>query len=112
MAMELHNQAFATLGAAEQQAVREDAEERYISYAFLRQSGIQHGKLKVDLQDDFTTGKNHYPKNRQQTLHLLDKYSKTAMPKTTQSEGTSYVQNGRRENGTGGGRGNGRRREW
>jgi hypothetical protein len=36
VAMELHQQAFATLGAAEQQAVCEDAEEPYISYAFLR----------------------------------------------------------------------------
>jgi hypothetical protein len=58
VAQELHTQAFATLNAAEQQAVREDAEERYISYAFLRQSGTQHGNLKVDLQNDFTTGDN------------------------------------------------------
>jgi hypothetical protein len=95
LAMELHNQAFATLGAAEQQAIREDAEERYsISFAFLRQSGLQHGNLNVDLQNDFTTGDNRYPKNRQQTLHLLDKYSKSVMvPKTTpSSEGTSFVQ--------------------
>ena len=96
VAMELHTQTFATLGAAEQQTVREDAEERYISYAFLRQSGQQHGNLKVDLQNDFTTGDNRYPKNRQQTLHLLDKYSKTVVPKTTQSEGTSFVQKGGR----------------
>jgi len=68
VAMELHTQTFATLGAAEQETVREDAEERYISYAFLRQSGLQHGNLKVDLQNDFTTGDNRYPKNRQQTL--------------------------------------------
>jgi hypothetical protein len=72
VAMELHNQAFATLGAAEQQAVREDAEEHFISYAFLRQIGAQHGNLKVDLQNDFTIGENRYPKNRQQTLHLLE----------------------------------------
>jgi hypothetical protein len=97
--MELHNQAFTTLGAAEQQAVREDAEERYISYAFLRQSGLQHGTLKVELQHDFTTGDNRYPKNRQQTLHLVDKYSKSTMTKTTPSEGTSFVQKGGRGNG-------------
>jgi hypothetical protein len=64
MAMELHTQTFTTLGAAEQQVVREDAEERYISYAFLRQSGTQHGNLKMDLQNNFTTGNNRYPKNR------------------------------------------------
>jgi hypothetical protein len=86
VAQEMHTQAFAALGAAEQLAVREDAEERYILYAFLRQSGVQHGNLKIDLQNDFTTGDNRYPKNRWQTLHLLDKYSKTVVPRTTQSE--------------------------
>jgi hypothetical protein len=101
VAMELHTQTFATLGAAEQQTVREDAEERYISYAFLRQSDVQHGNLKADLQNDFTTGDNRYPKNRQQTLHLLDKYSKTVLPKMTQSEGTSIVQKGGRGKGNG-----------
>jgi hypothetical protein len=107
--MELHSQPFATFGAVEQQAVREDAEERYISYAFLRQSGTQHGNLKVDLQNDFTTGNNRYPKNHQQTLHLLDKYTKTVVPKTTQSEGTLFAQKGGRGDGNKGnaGRGNG-----
>ena len=92
VAMELHTKAFAALTTAEQQVVRTDAEERYLSYVFLKQSGTQHGNLKVDLKNDFTTGDNRYPKNRQQTLHLLDNYSKQAVPKTTQSEGTSLVQ--------------------
>jgi hypothetical protein len=86
----------------EQQVVRDYAEERYISYAFLRQSGNQHGNLKVDLKNDFTTGGNRYPKNHQQTLYLLDKYSKTAVAKVNQSEGTSWS---RRGGGRGGGRG-------
>jgi hypothetical protein len=79
--------------------VRDDAEERYVSYAFLRQSGTQHGNLKVDLQNDFTTGGNRYPKNHQQTLHLLDKYSKTVVAKVTHSEGTSFTQKGGRDGG-------------
>ena len=87
---------FCSLGDTEQQIVRDDAEERYVSYAFLHQSRNQHGNLKVDLQNDFTTGDKRYPKNRQQTLHLLDKYSKTVVAKTTQSEGTSFVQGGSR----------------
>jgi hypothetical protein len=90
----------------EQKLVRNNAEERYVLYAFLRQSGIKHGDLKVDLQNDFTTGDNRYPKNRQQTLYLLDKYSKTVVPKVTQSEGTSFSQRsgrgtGRSHNGNG-----------
>lgn len=63
---------FDSLTPVEQEAVPKDAEERYVSYVFLHQSGPQHGKLKMDLQNDFTTGDNHYPKTRQQTLHLLD----------------------------------------
>jgi hypothetical protein len=54
----------------------------------------------LDLQNDFTTGDNRYPKNRQQTLHLFDKYSKTVIAEVTQSKGTSFAQKG----GRGGGR--------
>jgi hypothetical protein len=58
VAQENHTLTFAALSAEQKQAVREDAEECYISYAFLRQSGAQHGNLKVDLRNDFTTGSN------------------------------------------------------
>ena len=105
VAQELHTQAFEALADAEQQAIREDAKERCLSCAFLRQSGMQHGNLKVDLQNDFTTGNNHYPKNHQQTLHLLDKHSKTVVTKMTQSEGTSFATRGGRGDGRGRGRG-------
>jgi hypothetical protein len=108
VAQETHTSAFADLGAADQRVARDDAEERYISYAFLRQSGNQHGNLKVDLQNDFTTGNNPYHKNRQKTLHLLDKYSKTAFAKVTQSEGTSFAQRRGRGGGRGGRSGNGK----
>jgi hypothetical protein len=84
VAQESYTKSFEGLG--------DNAEERYLLYAFLRQSGIQHVNLKVDLQNDFTTGDNHYPKNHQQTLHLLYKYCKTVVPKVTQSEGTSFAQ--------------------
>jgi hypothetical protein len=77
---------------AEQAAIREKAEERYLSYVFLRQSGKQHNKLKVDLQNDFTTGDDRYPKNRQATLHLLDKYSKSVVAQAPISEGTAFAQ--------------------
>jgi hypothetical protein len=95
----------------EQQLVRDDAEERYVSYAFLRQSGTQHGNLKVDLQNDFTTGFNRYPKNLQHTLHILDKYSKTVVYKVTHSEGTSFAQKGGRGGGNRSSSGNGKGRD-
>jgi hypothetical protein len=49
VAQESCAKSFESLGVTEQKLVRDDAEERYVSYAFLRQSGIQHGNLKVDL---------------------------------------------------------------
>jgi hypothetical protein len=39
---DVHTKAFDELDAEKQLVVRNDAEERYISYAFLRQSGKQH----------------------------------------------------------------------
>ena len=49
--------------------------------------------------------KKLYPKNHQQTLHLLDKYSTTVVQRITQSEGTVLVKGGRGHRG-GRGRGN------
>jgi hypothetical protein len=109
VAQETHTSAFEDLGAAEKRVVRDDAEERYVPYAFLRQSGNQHSNIKVDLQNDFTTGDNRYPKNLQQTLHLLNKLSKTAVDKLTQSEGTSFAQRSGRGGGCSGRSGNGKK---
>jgi hypothetical protein len=88
--------------------VRDDAEEQYVSYAFLLQSGTQQGNLTVDLQNNFTTGDNRYPKNRQQTLHLLDKYSKNGVAKVTHYEGTLFAQKGGRGGGNRSSIGNGK----
>jgi hypothetical protein len=65
----------------------------------------------VDLQKDFTTGDNLYPKNRQQTLHLLDKYSKNMVAKVTHSEGASFAQKGGRGGGNRSSSGNGQGRD-
>jgi hypothetical protein len=97
VAQESHTLAFTALSDEQKQLVRKDTEECYISYAFLHQSGAQHGNLKVDLRNDFTTSSNQYPKTHQQTLHLFDKYSKTVVvPKMTSSKGSSFAQKGGR----------------
>ena len=46
----------------EKKETQEYAEERYLSYIFLRQSGNQNNNLKTDLQNDFNTGNDSYPK--------------------------------------------------
>jgi hypothetical protein len=97
VAQENHTLIFAALSAEQKQAVCKDADKPYISYAFLHQSRAQHGNLKVDLRNDFTTGSNQYPRTHQQMLHLLHKYSKTVVvPKMTSSEGSSFAQKGGR----------------
>jgi hypothetical protein len=53
----------------------------------------------VNFQNDFTTGDNRYTNNRQQTLHLLDKYSKTVVERLIPSEGTSFAQKSGRGSG-------------
>jgi hypothetical protein len=58
------------------------------------------------MQNYFTTRDNRYPKNHQQTLHLLDKYSKTVVAKVTRSEGTSFAQKSGRGGGNRGSNGN------
>ena len=58
VAQETHTCAYTALIKAQQKAVREDAEESYLAYCFLRQSGKQHSTLKMDLQNDFTTRDN------------------------------------------------------
>jgi hypothetical protein len=50
VAQESYTRAFMDLGPVEQKLVRDDAEERYVSYAFLHQSGTHQGNLKVDFQ--------------------------------------------------------------
>jgi hypothetical protein len=57
----------------------------------LKTSSNSHNKIKSDLLDDFTKASNNYPTTPQQTLLLLDKYSKKPMA-VTQSEGTAFAQ--------------------
>ena len=85
---------FDTMTKEEQEKTIEDQEERLLTYMFLRLSGKQHGKLKMDLQDGFATGNDWYPKNRQEALHLLDKYTKSVVVAPAASEGTSFAQKG------------------
>jgi hypothetical protein len=56
MAVEIYTTKFDALSDANQPDVREKTEEWYLVYVFLHQSRKQHNKLRVDLQNDFTTG--------------------------------------------------------
>ena len=97
VAKETFNTEYANIfNADDAKAVREDAEERYISYVFLRQSSKNHATLRAELSNDFTKGDNQYPRTRQQTLHLLDNYTTNKITTTVEkSEGVAFAQKGK-----------------
>ena len=109
-AKEKYKKDYVTLTPDEAKDTIEMSEKEYLSHIFLRQSGKQHNKLRQDLRNEYTTGNDWNPKNRQEVLHLLDKYSKSAVIASTANEGSSFAQRGGEANGanTGGGRGDGR----
>ena len=73
-----HSRGYDSLTLAEQTAIRQSAEERYLVYLFLVNSGAQHDLLRKELQNDFTKGSDKYPKNCPQALLFLDRYSKSS----------------------------------
>jgi hypothetical protein len=80
--------------------VDEKAAELYYSYLFLMNSSASHAKLKLSLEEDFAKGVDHYPRDRQKALHLLDKFTKTPKPKEMVSEGSSFATVGKLKKGT------------
>ncbi len=71
------------------------AEDQYLAYILLVNSGGQHDHLRKELQNDFTKGSNKYPENCSQTLLFLDRYSKSASADSG-LQGTTFTQKGGR----------------
>ncbi len=81
------------LGTTNQAAMRQEAEDQYLAYILLVNSGTQHDHLRKELQNDFPKGSNKYPENCSQTLLILDRYSKFA-PADSALQGTAFAQKG------------------
>jgi hypothetical protein len=91
-AKQVYKKDFEDLTTDEKVIVKDKAKERHYAYVMLQNSSPNHGKLKVGLVDDYAKGHDHFPKNRQAILHLLDKHSKTtSKSKQTFSEGHTFV---------------------
>ena len=56
VSQEKNSDYFENITEEEQKTVRVDAEELHLDYVLLKQSGIQHVKLKSDIQNYYTTG--------------------------------------------------------
>ena len=85
--------------AAEKSGVDIKARDRFMSYGLLKTSINLHDKINLDLSDDFTKGSDNYPVTPQQTLLLLDKYSKK-LTAVTQSEETAFAQKDKKKGNT------------
>ena len=79
--------------------VKDNTKKSYLVYTFLKYSNTQHGTLKKDLINDYYKRDNHYPKTRQETLYLLDKYRKITVAQTVVSEESSFAQSGGQDRG-------------
>ena len=90
-----YKQSYQALTSAEKVIVDGQARDRFIGYALLKTSNKEHDHLRNALSDDYAKGEDHYPPGPQQSLLLLDKYSKLPTV-VTQSEGTSFAQKGKK----------------
>ena len=90
----LHKQPYEALATADKKIVAENARDRFIAYGLLRTSNKEHDHLKNALSDDFAKDQDNHPPTPQQSLMLMDKYSKSPTV-VTQSEGTSFAQKGK-----------------
>jgi hypothetical protein len=88
-----HSMSYNALGTANQAAMHQAAENQYLAYILLVNSGRQHEHLGKELQNDFTKGSDKYPENCSQTLLFLDRYLKSD-PADTASQGTAFTQKG------------------
>ena len=91
---------YKNLTPAQQAIMKDEAEERYIAYLIVLNSGSQHDHLRNSLQEDFAKGIDNYPKTIQEAEKYLDKFPKTTPPSMT-SEGTAFTQKGAKAKGGG-----------
>ena len=82
----------------QQSQIRDEAEERYIAYLIVLNSGTQHEHLRMSLQEDFAKKVDNYPKTIQEAETYLDKFPKKTPPASA-SEGTAFAQKGSKGKG-------------
>jgi hypothetical protein len=88
-----HSMSYDALGTTNQAAMHQAAEDQYLAYILLVNSGVQHEHLRKELQNNFTKSSNKYPENCSQTLLFLDRYLKSA-PVDSALQGTAFTQKG------------------
>ena len=92
-----------TLSSQEKKAeAKKDVKQRYLSYCFLKGSdSVRYGKMKEDLENDYSQGNNKYPHTITEAYQFLMNY-KQYKPKESYSgnnnSGMSFVNNNNNNN--------------
>ncbi len=86
-----HKKSYDALTTDEKAEVDILARDSFMAYGLLKTSSTANDKVEPNLSDDFTKGRDNYPITPQQTILLLDKYSKKPAV-VTQSWGTAFAQ--------------------
>ena len=73
VAKDVHDKEFKELTEAQKTEVEKDSEEHYLAFLMLRNSGKEHDRLRVDLNNDYAKDNGQYPNTRQQCAYLLQK---------------------------------------
>ena len=68
-----------------------DVQKRYLAYVLLQHSERHHVKLNRYIHNDYTTGDDRYPKTRKNNLHILTRYTKTVIPRNSESQVNSFT---------------------
>ena len=94
----LKRKVFEDLDPDVQIEIVEETEEAFQTFAMLVQASKVHDKLKEDLQNFYATGDDKYPKKRTDLVHVLDQYTKKAIVRAVESQGSSFANTGGRGN--------------
>ena len=91
---QVEKQSFITLSDAKKLEIREEAEERYLAYVFLKQSAKTSEKLRTSISDNYNIGDKKYPTTQKETFHYLEKHSRSFVSTPPAPEGSSFSQKG------------------
>jgi hypothetical protein len=84
---------YENLTVDQQSLIHNEAEERYIAYLIVLNSGSQHEHLHMSLLEDFAKKVDNYPMTIQEVETFLDKFPKKTPPATA-LKGTAFTQKG------------------
>ena len=92
---------YENLNPDDQATIRNDSKERLLAYLLIVNSSntSTHESVKTNLLESFIAKRDEYPETRSDAIALLNKYDERKPLPTNASEGTAFVQKGKKKNG-------------